>query len=205
VYLRRLQQKHARVHEATKGSKRAAGLAARRARKALFMQTHGGIPRLFTQAEVADLNASRSPLDQIELQGTSPGLLRHHCCFPRCPLYLVDLRTAKDRAVGTASAQKGPHAPPRRHGLLKHLSFYTEPDCSYLPGFHATALQILKSKPRIQLGDFIHRMAHAYDMVYNERKSSLEGRPNRGSMSHGEALRLIEELWGQQVGGMWAP
>ncbi|KAL3906129.1 MAG: hypothetical protein SGPRY_010666, partial [Prymnesium sp.] len=48
-------------------------------------------------AEVAQLNTVRSPLDPLELVGPSPGLLRHHCCFPCCPLFLVDLRTVKVR------------------------------------------------------------------------------------------------------------
>lgn len=48
VYLSRLAQKQARLSEALRGDKRNARLAVRRAEKARFMQTHSGVPRLFS-------------------------------------------------------------------------------------------------------------------------------------------------------------
>lgn len=75
------------------------------------------------------------------------------------------------------------------------------PDPSYLPAFHANAQQLLKRAPRLSKARFIDGMGRCYDMTYNEKKHALEGRPSRGAMSHGEALRLMEDLWEQQVGG----
>ena len=59
------------------------------------LQVHGGMPQLFSQGKVAELNASRPPLDQLVLSGPSPGLLKHHCCFSSCPFFLVDMRSEK--------------------------------------------------------------------------------------------------------------
>ena len=164
------------------------------------MQTHSGLPRLFSEADVARLNSTRSALDQLELVGPSPGLLRHHCCFPRCPLFLVDLRSDKDRAVATASSHKGPHAPPRRHGLVNHLNFFTSPDPSYLPAFHTNAQQLLGRTPHMNKVRFVQSMAQCYGMEYNEKKHALEGRTNRGAMGHDEALGLFEAMWEQRAG-----
>eukprot|EP00049_Salpingoeca_infusionum_P004645 m.82053 g.82053 ORF g.82053 m.82053 type:complete len:2231 (+) comp12667_c0_seq2:195-6887(+) len=87
-----------------------------------FLATHGGLPKSFTQQEVAILNESRAPHDQIELGGS--GLPLHHCSFPDCEQYLVDLSTAQDRALH------------RRHGLYKHLSMLAYPVNTYIPRFH---------------------------------------------------------------------
>ena len=166
------------------------------------MQTHEGMPKLFSAAEVAELSAQHSPLDQLELVGPSPGLLCHHCCFPRCPLFLQDLRTEKDRAIETASAHKPqhlPHAPRRRHGLIDHINFFTAPDYSYLPAFHINAQQLLGRSPQMSKDKFIQGMAHCYGMTYDEKKKALGGRPSRGAMGHRDALRLIGELWEQRA------
>jgi len=39
-----------------------------------FLGTHSGLPKLFSHAEVDDLNLQRPPHDQLELAGPSPNL-----------------------------------------------------------------------------------------------------------------------------------
>ena len=80
---------------------------------------------LYLQAEVDQLNASRPPDDPLVI--THGGLLRDHCCFPNCPYYLADLRTARDKVLGS------------RDGLTNHLKFFFVPDRNYLPGLHLMA------------------------------------------------------------------
>ena len=59
VYLARLQLKQARLAAAASAMRGAARTALARARKAEFLSTHSGMPRLFDHAEVAALNAGR--------------------------------------------------------------------------------------------------------------------------------------------------
>jgi hypothetical protein len=54
------------------------------------------------------------------------GLLKHHCTCVSCPLYLVDLRTPKDRILGT------------RHGMFRHLKHFLIGHRDYWPGLHVS-------------------------------------------------------------------
>ena len=67
-----------------------------RLRRDDFLQTHSGIPQVFSQLQVDNLNASRPDHDQLELAGPSPSLLLHRCCFPGCEYFLVDMRSPAD-------------------------------------------------------------------------------------------------------------
>jgi len=80
-------------------------------------------PKLFSQKEVDDLNRNRK--DKLELLST--GLLRHHCCYPNCPDFLVDQRTHTDKETRTT-----------RHGLMRHLR-YDRLFNNYSRGFHVTS------------------------------------------------------------------
>lgn len=77
-----------------------------------FMLTHSGLPKVqlrlncwltqrqvFTQQEILRLNDTRAEDDQISL--TEGGLPRHHCAFPQCPKYLINLSTKEDRILLT--------------------------------------------------------------------------------------------------------
>lgn len=83
-----------------------------------FVASHHQAPRLFQPYEVSQLNLARAKTDQLELDDSS-GLLRHHCCFEHCPLFLVNLATGKDALLGT------------RNGLFRHLSKCQRPDPEY--------------------------------------------------------------------------
>ena len=163
VYLARLQQKQARIAAAASERGRAARTALARARKAEFLVSHGEMPRLFDHADVARLNADRPAHDQLELAGGAPGLLRHHCCHPRCPLFLVDLRTPRDRAAAAAAAGAQTHAAAqgraRNHGLQAHLKLFLAPDRTWVRGLHATALQWLAGRPAASRDEFVLAMS----------------------------------------------
>ncbi|CAK0851034.1 unnamed protein product, partial [Prorocentrum cordatum] len=123
------------------GRRKDARSAQRRARLLEFCAVHRGLPRLFSLAEVEELNAGRPPGDQLELLPT--GLLKHHCCFPACPQYLADLRTDKDsdRREEAAAAGGGPGQAAGRRGLFRHLAPMSWPEAAgedrYVPLVHA--------------------------------------------------------------------
>lgn len=73
--------------------------------------------------------------DQIELSESR--LPKHHCAFPKCPMYLKKLSTDKDKALG------------RRGGLYKHLKyFFTKTPRTYINAFHLIVNSVLKSNPK---------------------------------------------------------
>ena len=192
VYLARLQQKHARLAAAEATRRRGVRLAVARAAKAEFMATHEGVPQLFDQAEVARLNATRPAHDQLELVGGAPGLLKHHCCYPRCPHFLCDLRSASDRAAATAAgtAARPEHAAAhfRRHGLFRHLRWFQYPDRSWINGLHATALQVYSRQPGLARARFIESCARKLD----ERRMN--------GMSRDELERLLGLIHDARIG-----
>jgi hypothetical protein len=94
-----------------------------------YLEYHDGLPRLFTENEISMLNLTRSAEDQLVLKPT--GLLKHHCCFPNCPMYLVNLATINDIKSNQA------------HGINKHMN----PDRYlgyYIKGMHHCAQQFAK-------------------------------------------------------------
>ncbi len=117
-----------------------------------YLEYHQGIPKMFTQQEVDELNRGRSIEDQLILKST--GLLKHHCCFPNCPQYLQNLATLQDIRNNQA------------HGLDRHMN-----SCRYLgtyvKGLHHFA-QKYASRP---FEAFVTQMGHqlnnqrAYDML----------------------------------------
>jgi hypothetical protein len=115
----------------------------------------------------ARLNAIRPPDEQLELLGASPGLLKHHCCYPCCPHFLRDLRSPKDRAAATAAGTATGHgrsaAHFRRHGLFRHLKWFQWPDRSWTKAMHATALQELSRRPALSRIEFVEMCARKLD------------------------------------------
>jgi hypothetical protein len=111
-----------------------------------YYQYHNGLPKLFTYKEVNALNNKiGNKEDHLELMDT--GLLKHHCCYQSCPLYLQNLATVKDKNNARS-----------RHGLIKHM----EPDRwidNYIPGFHLTA-KLLGAFP---LKEFIKKMKDKFN------------------------------------------
>ena len=182
VYLARLQRKQGRLAAIAASRRGAVRLAIARAAKAEFMATHEGVPQLFDHAQLARLNATRPPDEQLELMGASPGLLKHHCCYPCCPHFLRDLRSPKDRAAATAAGNATGHgrsaAHFRRHGLFRHLKWFQWPDRSWTKAMHATALQELSRRPALSRIEFVEMCARKLD----ER---------RNGMSHTELERLL--------------
>jgi len=152
------------------------------------MATHEGVPRLFDHAEIARLNATRPPTDQLELAGLSPGLLKHHCCFPSCPRFLSDLRTESDRAAERAAgAGEGGRAAGRfrRKGLFQHLRWFQWPDRCWTKGLHATALQTLSRRPGMARAQFVEECAR---QLYQSRDGMSEEEVCRH-------LELIYDMW----------
>lgn len=117
-------------------------LAKKRQRQDEFIKNHSGAPHLFTPDEIAKLNENRPKDDQLELSGFS-GLLKHHCCFPKCHKYLVNLQTNKDRITG------------KRRGLYKHLEFFFHPQKYYIKGIHQMCGHYVKRHPSKSLNDVI--------------------------------------------------
>ena len=59
---------------------------------------HSRPPKLFTPEQVALENRNRPVLDQLRLDKLSnTGLLQYHCAHEKCPEYLKDLRTEKEK------------------------------------------------------------------------------------------------------------
>ncbi|ETO34903.1 hypothetical protein RFI_02186 [Reticulomyxa filosa] len=124
-----------------------------------FRLSHGGmlLPKIFTQTEVNTLNLNRFVIlfysfslckyllpffewnivnrgkqDQLELLDN--GLLKHHCCFEKCPLFLVNLSTSSDKILGT------------RHGLFRHLKYFLIPaNIGYVRGIHNYAYRFVRN------------------------------------------------------------
>lgn len=88
-----------------------------------FLSSHGHAPRVFDFQEIAQLNEQRPANDQLELDPNT-GLLKHHCCFEDCPMYLVSLRTEKDALLGT------------RNGLFQHLKPLFHPEKLFVSELH---------------------------------------------------------------------
>jgi hypothetical protein len=140
-----------KVREALKAFKANNAKMARELRRAMklqeliaFMDLHQGVPRLFTHGEVAEMNLSRPPHDQIEL---TPSMLpKHHCAFPDCPMFLKNLSSQRDRAFD------------RRNGLFKHIKYFflSEPR-EHVRGLHIQATHYLNtsSYPKLTREDFI--------------------------------------------------
>lgn len=125
----------ARVQELLRKQRAKGQLQARQERHArllleqqAFLAAHAGAPRFFSHKEVAAMNVARTADDQLEL--TASHLLKGRCCFVTCPLYLRDLRTEADKALGT------------RKGLHRHLSMFLVPRRAYVPGLHLRAMQL---------------------------------------------------------------
>ena len=88
------------------------------------------LPRLFTPAEVDELNMERPPKDQLELMPS--GLLRHHCCFETCPQYMCNMATTRDKQLGT------------RNGIYRHFKCFFCPDRQYYNGVHNIACTLFR-------------------------------------------------------------
>ena len=94
-----------------------------------FLLTHSypEVPRIFTRKEVDIMNESRNINDKYTYLERS-GLLKHACCFPKCPYYLVILATEKDKILNT------------RRGLYKHFARFQSPNPHfYVPNYHVSA------------------------------------------------------------------
>eukprot|EP00288_Rhodomonas_lens_P020362 CAMPEP_0177691878 /NCGR_PEP_ID=MMETSP0484_2-20121128/1548_1 /TAXON_ID=354590 /ORGANISM="Rhodomonas lens, Strain RHODO" /LENGTH=237 /DNA_ID=CAMNT_0019202545 /DNA_START=11 /DNA_END=724 /DNA_ORIENTATION=- len=133
-----------------KEAQRLARAAALAGEKTHFMKTHSGAPRVFSHAEVAELNAKRPADDQLELIGFA-GLLEHHCCFPNCPLFLKDLRPPDTLAKS------------RRH-LYHHLKYFFTPHYDYLRALHARAATVLRGSAITRQSEqaFLSKMEEAF-------------------------------------------
>ncbi len=141
----------AKLRDSKSGKRSAARSARRRVFLAQFLPAHTGLPKLFSRAEVDAINAGRpSAAPRLELLET--GLLRHCCCFPSCPEYLVDQRSSRelvsDRGGGGA-----------RNAVNQHLAPLRWPEVEgsdvYVPGLHLACLEDGRRRQRQQ-----HRSHH---------------------------------------------
>ena len=140
VYKDRLAAKRSRIAASMAEEARNDRVARMRLEAAAALESHGAphLPRLFTPAEVDALNMERPSTDQLEVMPS--GLLRHHCCFERCPQYLKNLSTERDRQLGT------------RHGLYRHFKCFISPDRLYYNGAHNIACTLFgryRGKPKL--------------------------------------------------------
>jgi len=126
-YEEKLAEKNKRLNEleADRKKKERLVLAEREAKE--FLSQHEGRPNLFTAADIRELNKNRPPTDQLELMPT--GLLRHHCCFPKCMYYLQNLASEKDIKGGG------------RDGLYHHFRQFFYPNRTYIKGLHVAAME----------------------------------------------------------------
>jgi len=107
-----------------------------------FRRYHDHPPTLFSHEEVDELNRSRDENDRLEL--TESGLLRHHCCYPRCLMYLKDLRS---------------DGVPQRYTLMHHLQF-DDLLHNRVQGFHKNARYLLRRARDWE--DFVRSMDALY-------------------------------------------
>jgi hypothetical protein len=159
----------------------------RRMQRAVFDAQHIGAPRMFSWGELEELNRFRDPNDQLVLcagvgnmraqhhrvkhtggratlrataatNSTAFGLLQHRCCYPTCPLFLEDLRTSRDFALGT------------RHGLHQHLApvIWAPPGArqDWCPGWQQEAKRVLPTCSSSNA--FVAHMA-SFVKKYNQR------------------------------------
>ncbi|KNC50280.1 uncharacterized protein AMSG_06439 [Thecamonas trahens ATCC 50062] len=118
-----------------------------------FYTAHAGVPKLFSEAEVAAMNrAAPSAVDAVVREPS--GLLRHRCCFEACPRFLEYLGTQADRLHGT------------RKGLFTHLAPITQRSCKvpYFPGWHLMAIMLWRKTRSAHNGrqTFITRLVNHY-------------------------------------------
>jgi hypothetical protein len=97
----------------------------------VYLIAHKDLPRIFTKEEIIELNNKRKKDDQLELQYN--GLLKHHCCYEKCPAYLKNFATHNDIKNKT------------RKGLFSHfkLNFILN---NYYNGIHVWAKRLYDSK-----------------------------------------------------------
>lgn len=88
-------------------------------------------PKIFNYREIAEINNNRPQNDQVELM--SSGLLKHHCCYPDCPEYLVNQSTKHDKEKNT------------RHGIFYHIRHNQNVLNNYVPSFHLVAKKFTKT------------------------------------------------------------
>jgi hypothetical protein len=119
--------------------------------------THHTCPRIFTAPEVQEMNRreierahkrGESGADIIPFELTKSGLLKHHCCYPRCPQYLQCFASTTDRLN-----------PKLRHGLMNHLKF-NSPAHNLVPGIHLAAARFARGGASWE--DFLTRMNGEY-------------------------------------------
>ncbi len=121
-------------HAASKGQR----LELRKRIYHTFMEQHSGAPTIFNLSEIEDMNKLRPANDQLEFCQHS-SLLKHHCCFPKCPYFLVNQSTVEDRVSGS------------RRGIFNHFNGMHVPrllpggGMDYVPGLHVHATAAARS------------------------------------------------------------
>jgi len=100
--------------------------------------------RIFTSEEVTTMNLSRPAGDQLER--TTSGLLRQHCCYTDCPSYLVNQGS--------------------RRKLMKHFALDMEITKGYFPSFHAITVSLLIGNRR--KADFSHFLEKVENAVASD-------------------------------------
>eukprot|EP00041_Stephanoeca_diplocostata_P039285 m.1607511 g.1607511 ORF g.1607511 m.1607511 type:complete len:1564 (-) comp25362_c0_seq6:2375-7066(-) len=117
-----------------------------RIQKGSVLAQYHTTPTVFTRAAVDHLNTLRPSWDQVEL--TPSGLLRHHCCYPLCPCYLMSFRTDEDRVHGT------------RRGIFAHLDLDLTVNNNFTPKFHALVKHELEQSPKITEEKLVEKVHH---------------------------------------------
>lgn len=91
-----------------------------------YHEYHEGLPKIFTPEDIDKLNSTN---DTYELMPN--GLLKHHCCYQKCPYYLVNMSTENDKTSK------------KRHGIMKHLDANQWLN-NYIKGFHRLATNLAR-------------------------------------------------------------
>lgn len=105
----------------------------------IYLEYHK-FPKIFNYKEISELNLKRSKNDQLELSGS--GLLKHHCCHPNCPMYLVNMSTDEDRKNGKT-----------RKGLMSHLKYEILNE-NYVKSFHL----VCKNYSNLSFDEFLCKL-----------------------------------------------
>jgi len=145
---------------------------------ASFVETHSGMPQMYSAQEIAKLNASRPVHDQLEW--TSSGLCRHHCTYPKCPLFLQSLATSMDIEKNRRNGLFFHLEPLIRHRQSKHL---------YYQGFHLRSLTYLRTSQPPNRQAFVQEMTNKID--------AWADKENVKEMRHKLYVPLLTEMWDQ--------
>lgn len=117
-----------------------------------YKNYHTGCPTIFKSHEVDEINKSRAKEDQLII--TESGLLKYHCCYPNCPMYLKNL------ALDCSNP---------KYALINHLQQDILLD-NYTKGFHKNGKYMVKWSDTFD--QFTEKMNKMYENNESYKKAN---------------------------------